>query len=404
VPVELEIEKLVHGGKGLARAGGRVALIPFVVPGEKVAAKLTEGRSGTLEGEEPEILTPSTDRVQPPCAVFGRCGGCQWQHLSYPIQLEWKRKILVETLARIAKINWDGPIETVSGEPWGYRNRSQLRLVREKGRIRTGFFEGGSHRFVAAEQCPINSPAVNRAHAALEAMAGERRFPSFLREIEIFTNETEIQLNVVEAAKPLAKWFFEWCREKIEGFHEAQHLEYASGGDLFRVGGRSFFQVNRFLTDELTRRVIGQAEGSTVLDLYCGVGLFTLPLARRFEQVTGVDSSRLATRSLQFNAERAGVSARTVNLDVDVYLAGLEEAPDLVVADPPRSGLGTKVTAELARVKPAALTLVSCEPATLARDLKALVAAGFEIREICLVDLFPQTFHMETVVRLSWAS
>jgi 23S rRNA (uracil1939-C5)-methyltransferase len=169
---------------------------------------------------------------------------------------------------------------------------------------------------------------------------------------------------------------------------------------LFRIGSRSFFQVNRFLIDTLSQLAVGDAAGGTALDLYAGVGLFTLPLARRFENVQGVDSSWAATRALQFNAERADVNVRVVNVGVEKFLADHTDSVDFAVADPPRAGLGKKVTAELLRIRPTVLSLVSCDPATLARDLQALTAGGYAIEKITLIDLFPQTFHLETVVRL----
>jgi 23S rRNA (uracil1939-C5)-methyltransferase len=241
---------------------------------------------------------------------------------------------------------------------------------------------------------------LNRAHEALIAMSGERRFPGFLNTVELFTNESDIQLNVLDTGQPLAKGFFAWCREAIPGVGEGDAIDYTSGGDLFRVGSRSFFQVNRFLTDALSELAIGDAAGGMALDLYAGVGLFTLPLARRFETVQGVDSSWAATRALQFNAERAGVNVRVVNLGVEKFLADYSDGVDFAVADPPRAGLGKKVTSELLRIRPSVLSLVSCDPATLARDLQALTAGGYGIEKITLIDLFPQTFHLETVVRL----
>jgi 23S rRNA (uracil1939-C5)-methyltransferase len=235
-------------------------------------------------------------------------------------------------------------------------------------------------------------------------MAHQRRFPAFLHEVEFFTNETDVQLNVLDTDRPLSKSFFDWCGEKIPGLVASEYIDYASGGDLFQVGGRSFFQVNRFLTGKLAEAALLEAAGGRALDLYAGGGLMTLPLARKFDQVIAVDSSGRAVRSLQFNAERAGLGVKVVNLNVEEFLPSCEEAVDFVVADPPRAGLGSRVTAELLRLRAPRLALVSCDPATLARDLAALTAGGYHAEKITLVDMFPQTFHIETVADLRFSA
>jgi 23S rRNA (uracil1939-C5)-methyltransferase len=400
VALQVEIEKLVYGGQGLGRVNGRAVLVPFVVPGEQVEAEPVKETASLVHARPVEFAKLSQHRVTADCPVFGQCGGCQLQHISYAKQLEYKREILRETLARIGKITWEGPIETVAAEPWGYRNRTQLRVVKHGRKVGVGFLEAGSRRLVHASRCPINSPALNHAHQALLEMAHQRRFPQFLHEVEFFTNETDVQLNVLESERPLSKSFFEWCGEKVPGFSAHEYIDYPSGGDLFQVGSRSFFQVNRFLTGKLAEAALEDAAGSRALDLYAGVGLMTLPLARRFERVVAVDSSRRAARSLQFNAERAGVELKVVNLNVEDFLTSCEEAVDFVVADPPRSGLGPRVTAALLRLRAPRLALVSCDPATLARDLAALTSGGYRIARITFVDMFPQTFHIESVIDL----
>jgi 23S rRNA (uracil1939-C5)-methyltransferase len=209
-----------------------------------------------------------------------------------------------------------------------------------------------------------------------------------------------VQLNVVSSERPLAKEFFEWAAEHIEGLLPGAHIDYPCKDDVFRVGSRSFFQVNRFLTDRLAAAAIEGATGENALDLYCGVGLVTLPLARTFENVAGVDSSAAAMRSMQFNAERAGLNVKAVHLNVDQFLAGFKEQVDLIVADPPRAGLGEDVVRELLRIAAPQLHIVSCDPSTLARDLNTLLEGGYQIDSMTLIDLFPQTYHLETVVRL----
>ncbi len=414
----VEIEKLVYGGDGLARVDGRVVFVPFVMPGEKVAVEPIPAGRKPVRARVSTLATAATERVDPACPIFARCGGCHYQQIPYQRQLDYKVEILRETLARLGQIEWTDAIETASAEPWGYRNRTGLHIGRrnenredgEKGRRGgrgVGFFEAGSHRLVESEACPINSPTLNRAHEALAAIVAERRFPRFIREVEFFTNESEVLMEVPDPGRALPAGFLELCADRIPGLATEPAIDYRVGRHTYQVAAGSFFQVNRFLMERLSDLVMGEAlAGQTVegkaLDLYAGVGIFSVPLAERFEHVKAVDSSTRAVRCLQENARRAGVDVQTVHLGVEEYVRGSSEKFNFVVADPPRAGLGAVVTEELARMRPGRLVLVSCDPATLARDLRPLVAGGFAIEKLTLVDLFPQTYHIETVVELTY--
>lgn len=399
--IDVEIEKLVYGGAGLARLDGQTVLAPYVLPGERVTVEVVRQSARVLHARPVAWQAQSKLRVPSKCPIFLDCGGCHYQHIPYEAQVELKVEILRETLARLGKIEWGEPIETLSGEPWGYRNRTQLRIFKRGPRAEIGFLEAGSHRLVPATDYPINSPKLNQVHVRLRELVRDRRFPAFLEEMEFFTNEHDIQLNVVSTEQPLSRKFFEWLGREIEGLLPGEYLEYPSGGDLYRVGSRSFFQINRFLTHDLALAAVGGFSGKTALDLYAGVGLLTVPLARRFETAIGVDSSGAAVRSLQFNAGRAGVDVKVVHLNVNEYLKSFDQQVDLIVADPPRAGLGQEVVEDLVRIGAPRLSLVSCDPATLARDLRKLIEGGYAIESMRLVDLFPQTFHLETVVHLS---
>ncbi len=197
------------------------------------------------------------------------------------------------------------------------------------------------------------------------------------------------------------KRFFDWCAERLPGLVSGA-LEYEAAGYGWRVSHGSFFQVNRFLISNLVETALGGAEGERALDLYAGVGLFSLPLAKRFAAVTAVESGARASGDLRFNAERAGLALQVEKTDAEVWLDQLEVAPDFVLLDPPRAGIGKRVVERLAQLKPARLAIVSCDPATLARDLAGLTAAGYRIERLTLVDLFPQTYHLETVAHLAF--
>ena len=400
VQAKLKIEKLVYGGAGLARHAGLAVLVPYVLPGEELEVALSQPGKGVLHGRPLEWETLATDREEPSCPVFGQCGGCHYQHAPYERECQLKEEILRETLRRVGGLRWDGPVEVVAAEPWAYRNRTQLRLFWRGRDPQIGFFAAGSRRHVATSLCPINSPKLNDLQADLLAMAADRRFPRSLRAVEFFTNEDRVQMSVLECSRPLPKRFLSWCAERLDGHCGSAPLDYRCGADVFRVSSHSFFQVNRYLVDRLADLVVGQSRGDLALDLYCGVGLLTLPLARRFQSVIAIDSGATAMRDLQYNVRRAGLAVRAVQMRVREFLEGLEERPDLVVADPPRAGLGGAAVEQLTRLQPPRLHLVSCDPATLARDLKLLVAGGYRVESVTMIDLFPQTFHIETVVVL----
>jgi 23S rRNA (uracil1939-C5)-methyltransferase len=387
--LQLTIEKLVYGGEGLSRLDGEVVFTPFVLPGETVEAERTAARQHVQRARLVHVDHPSPHRTDPSCPVFGQCGGCQYQHAAYAAQLEFKRDILAETLRRVGKLDFDpARIGIESGEPFGYRNRIQLHFDRG----RAGFREMNSRRLVPVERCPIASPKINEVLAALNRLVRDRRWPRFIQSLEIFTDEQQLQWNVLETDQPVAKRFFDWLAEEVPGTVTGP-LSYQVNEDRFHVSGTSFFQVNRFLLQRLAGLAIADAAGDTAWDLYAGVGLFSAPLSRRFARVTAVESGRAA------HDLRQNTSVKAVAEQTEVFLAKASGAPDFVLADPPRAGLGKSVTTRLVDLRPRRLVVVACDPATLARDLAALQPA-YEIERITLVDLFPQTFHLETIVHL----
>jgi len=383
-PHTVTIEKWVYGGDALARVDGRVVLAPFVLPGE--TARLNVGED--IHADLIEVTAPAPERVEPPCPLFTRCGGCQYQHAPYQFQLARKVDILREQLRRVGKIDYTGDIETISGPPLNYRNRAQFRIA--DGRI--GFLAARSHTLVPVTgECPISSPRLNQALAEMRARLPDPRFPRFVHSLEIFTNEVDLQVNVLEADRPVARSFYDWCGSMVA-------IDYATSFGTFRVSPRSFFQVNRFLVEPLVDAALQNATGETALDLYAGVGLFALPMARRFKNVTAVEAGADAARDLEVNAARAGVPLGIDRARVEDFLPRLNTPPDFVLADPPRAGLGKQVVAQLVRLAPPRLTIVSCDPATLARDVAALT--GYKIEHLILADLFPQTYHLETIAHL----
>jgi 23S rRNA (uracil1939-C5)-methyltransferase len=230
-------------------------------------------------------------------------------------------------------------------------------------------------------------------------MLRDPRWPRFVRSLEVFTNETQLQLNVLETDRPVARRFFEWCAEKMPDLVPGP-LDYQAAGSLYRVSGGSFFQVNRYLIDAMVETALENAQGESALDLYAGVGLFSLPMARRFGRVTAVESGSAALSDLRFNAERAGIAVDAHQSSVDAYLSSATASPEFVLADPPRAGLGKRAVEQLVRLSPPRLTIVACDPATLARDLAGLMSSGYRLDRLIMIDLFPQTFHIEAIAHL----
>lgn len=384
--LQLTIEKLVYGGHGLSRDNGRVVLTPLVLPGEQIVAEQVD----KLHARLVRVENPAEERVPAPCPYFSICGGCQYQHMPYEYQVTQKVAILREVMRRVGKFEAPEEIRVLTSEPWAYRNRTQLQV--RDGQI--GYLRLGSHQLCPIEQCPISSPKLNEAISALTGLVRDRRWPRFIQRIELFTNESDVQFNVLESGQPAARHFFDWLGERLPGSVSGA-LQYGA----FRVSPRSFFQVNRHMVNALMEAAVSGVSGETALDLYAGVGLFSAPLAERFAQVTAVESSASAVADLKVNAP----AVRAVRASADEYLTGLQEPPDFVLADPPREGLGKNAVRELLRLRPSQLTVVACDPATLARDLRPLLDAGYVLERMTFADLFPQTFHIETIAELQRA-
>jgi 23S rRNA (uracil1939-C5)-methyltransferase len=422
--VNLTIEKLVYGGDGLARLPeGKTVFMPFVLPQEEISATIIQEKSSFARATADQVLKPSPYRVQPQCPYFAACGGCHYQHAGYTAQLENKRAILKETLLRNGKLEWKGEIITHSGEPWGYRNRSRLK-VRSGADFAIGYHRMNSHDLLPVKQCPISSPAINRILAHLWEMGEGGKVPAGISEIEFFADhaDTKMVLEIylapdapemrefaaaLQAKAPEIKGiaFFAENTGSEPGNQQPKYvvgdaaLPYQVGEKAFRVSAGSFFQVNRYLIRELVQTVVGDFHGRIALDLYAGVGLFATHLSKRFDQVFAVESAPVSATDLQANAVKNVVPVLST---AEGFLPRcLNMQPELVVVDPPRAGLGAKATQLLAALRVKRIVYVSCDPATLARDTRLFLETGYHVEEVHMVDLFPQTFHIESVVRLA---
>ncbi|MBA3916737.1 MAG: class I SAM-dependent RNA methyltransferase [Acidobacteriales bacterium] len=441
----LNIEKLIYGGDGLARVSeedGRkkAVFVPFVLEGEEVEARIVETKRNFARAAVEEIVLPSSERVVPGCCYFERCGGCHYQHTGYEHQLAVKAAILKENLQRIARQELDTELQIHASPPWNYRNRSRLKVVTEP-EFALGYYKFNSHQLLPVEQCPISSPLINRAISACWQL-GPTSFHG-VSEIQFFVNEDDTRLLIelscarettkveaqkaadhLQAAIPHAVGVaaFASGRESTANDGPATdrptrigpavtrddgplatagnaHLDYHVAGQNYRVSAGAFFQVNRHMTQQLLQIVTENESGKTALDLYAGVGLFTCALAKQFEKVVAVESLPISHSDLRYNAPENVKAVRSMAEQYLKNVAGKAQ-PDLVVLDPPRSGLGESVIHSLVRLGVPRVTYVSCDPATLSRDLSHLKAAGYAVRRAHLVDLFPQTYHLESVFHL----
>jgi 23S rRNA (uracil1939-C5)-methyltransferase len=429
--MRLRIEKAIYGGDGLARmspadaaSAGKTVFVPGTLPGEVVDARIVEERRSFATGQVEAILEPSLDRVVPGCEYVPRCGGCQYQHASDSAQLQMKLDILRETLGR-AHLPIPGEIGSLSGSPWGYRNRIRLQVMKSPA-IALGYRQRGSHNLLAVAHCPIAAPLLQQAIAAV---ARTRGLESLCDEVEFFTNSEQDQLLVSLWPGPRERQPPRQRERALEEFAERlraqlpvltgvglfssagqitywgeRFLTYTVSGQAYQVSLGGFFQVNRFLLPGLVELVLndgsgGKRSGRLAWDLYSGAGLFARALD--FENVTAVESAGFSADDLKHNLARKGHRVvRSSTLDFlrrNQTLGSGQTKPELVLVDPPRAGLGKEICSLLGGVGAAAIVYVSCDPATLARDLQSLLPFGYSLETIHLVDLFPQTFHMESV-------
>ncbi|MGH9499957.1 MAG: 23S rRNA (uracil(1939)-C(5))-methyltransferase RlmD [Terriglobales bacterium] len=428
--MQLTIEKLVYGGDGLAHlpadehGRGKAAFLPFVLEGETVEAALLEQKRGFARARAENILQASPSRIAPQCPYFGECGGCHYQHSSYAHQLEIKAAILKESLRRIAKLELDTDLILHPSPEWNYRNRSRLQ-VRTDPQFALGYYKFNSHQLLPVEQCPISSPLINRALAAVWQLGRTGKIGAGVQEIEFFANaedsELLLQLHVADIRRQAAIQVVEEMHSILPSAigisvlrtlptqsAEPEQIVALGVGNIayrtpqasYRVGHNSFFQVNRHMVEELVKTVTNGHSGDVALDLYAGVGLFSTILAGSFAQVIAVESSPTSHTDLAHNSPS---NVRTVSKTTEQFLEGPVDKlrPNVVVVDPPRQGLGEKVLRRLAGLGAGRMVYVSCDPATLSRDLAALLGAGYRIQKAHLVDLFPQTYHLESVFHLA---
>jgi 23S rRNA (uracil1939-C5)-methyltransferase len=357
--------------------------VSLAAPGDKLRVKINQIKGKTAFAEIVQILKPSAERQEPPCVYFASCGGCDFQQMNYEAQLASKVGIIRDCLTRIGKINYQKEIPIIaSPKPLRYRARAGWHIDTRRRKI--GYFRRNSHNVIDVENCPI---LIDEMQDKLTDLRREIEWENFWGE------RTEI-----EAASAGGKVSV-YSAEIIEPTEE---LSFEVDGEKYFYSAKSFFQGNPFLIESLMRLALENGSGKRALDLYCGVGLFTLPLARKFEKVIGVEAN---PEAIDF-AEKSAENARLENIEfhresVDSFLAETDLPEiDFLLLDPPRAGAERETIENIIKISPQEISYVSCEPSVLARDLRFFLDAGYKIESITALDLFPQTHHVETIVRL----
>jgi 23S rRNA (uracil1939-C5)-methyltransferase len=421
--VELDVEKAVYRGLGLARHEGQVVFVPRGIPGDRVRARIESVTRGYVRALPETLLQGAAERRTSPCPLFARCGGCAYQDVDYAAQLRLKEAVLRESLSR-AGVRWEGEIPMRASVEEGWRTRATLHLEQVNDVLRLGLHEEGSHRVVDLEACLHLSPAMNAAARALRAGFEARRVDARrVHDVEMAEStdggklvvclETDLAAPQAVALAPLAQdvpgltglgvMASAGRGQRYLNLYGDPHVEAQVRDLRLRSHVRSFFQGHRFLLDDLVGDVVEMTPaGGAVLDLYAGVGLFALALADRAERVLGAELSHIAVEDARANIEaNAKTNVRVRQGDVAEALASWPAEPgERIVLDPPRTGAGAAVVRAVAERRPECVVYVSCDPPTLGRDLAVFAKHGYSVDGVRAFDIFPDTFHVETVVRL----
>jgi len=405
-PFTIDIEKLIFGGMGLGRHQGKVVFVPYSVPGDQLLVQPAEEKKTFIHAEIVRILKPGDGRIAPPCPHFAKCGGCHWQQLEYLRQVEAKRQILLETIQHRFPETRALPVSMKPcPQPFAYRSRARVQTRGTGSAASVGFFRSGSHALEDVEHCPLLRPSLNEALTALRELKKSDDTDRQAQEWDIACSEEQ---NAWAAAcigyDPNAGF------SSLTGADKKKEvvLKRKIGDFFYSATASVFFQANDFMTPELVQLVQESAKctgDESALDLFAGVGLFSLPLARRFKKIVAVENSPSSCRFCSGNASAAAAgNIRTVCADVSSWMQSeASSGPhqfSLIMLDPPRTGAGIDVMERIRAWAPETILYVSCDPQTLCRDLTPISPGDYRIDFVAGLDMFPQTYHFETVVRL----
>jgi 23S rRNA (uracil1939-C5)-methyltransferase len=395
------LESFAYGGESFGRLEDqRAVFVPFALPGEKARIRLLEEKRGFARGKLIEVLEASPERIEPRCAHFTQCGGCHYQHIPYELQIQAKAEILKDQLIRIGKIE-NPPVRPAvpSPNPWNYRNHVQFHITLD-GKL--GFQARRSHEIIPIRECHLPEAAINQIWPLLdlESIPGLDRLSLRVgagEDVLLTLESSDPQPVELEVDLPISVVY----RGPEGSFILAgdDHIFMEALGRTFRVSAGSFFQVNTNMAGKMAQHILENLdipENATLIDAYCGVGLFSTFLAPRLGRLIGIESSSSACEDFAANLDEFD-HVELYEAPVDDVLPALEPAPDILVVDPPRAGLGQRTLDGILSLAPGQIVYISCDPATLSRDVKRLIEGSYHLRQITPFDLFPQTYHIESI-------
>lgn len=427
--MQIEITSLNHSGEGVGRYEGKVYFVPFTVPGDLVEAEPGKQARRFGYARLKEVIRPSPDRVPPLCSHMERCGGSNLHHISYQAQLELKRKLVADALQRIGNLKEVRVLPTIGMEnPYHYRNKAVFHVQADP--LAIGFYQTGSHTVIPVRECLLVPPEWGEILTFLEtSLRALGQSAHDLSQVTLRQSHHNREIMLVLSGRNKILRGSEWqevAREVRRHFQQVSTVASSNGldearvlsgkgvlieqlaGFEFAISPTAFFQVNTVMAEVLVQKVAEYGmptAGDTVIDAYCGIGTFSLPLAAKAGKVIGIEQNPAAVRDARRNAAANEIhNAEFISGDFEKVLAQIATSSgviDLLVVDPPRKGLTPPILQSIAKIMPLRMVYVSCNPATLARDLSSLAGQGYEIKEVQPVDMFPHTAHVECVTLMS---